>query len=188
MNIISTEIPSRWLEGATLNWVWNNADEKSDGGASVVVPRQTRPLQQWSFDVFQDDVVAVENLAILCNGSANGFFARPPIDRYYKVVGRALGVATGSLQTFQLTIIRGQTWNALYVDSTKTTVYGNGVALSGGAWSITDGVLSVTGTVGQTLTIDFQYKTPFKFVGDSLSIEASATFETPRNVTIEEIP
>lgn len=190
MNIIDTEIPTSWLQGATLSWVTSVSDEPSDGGRRSPVPRQTRPLQQWTFDVWQDDVVTVENLYIQCNGPANGFFARPPLARYYLATAQALGTATGSAQLVQLKILRGQSIDIVYPVSGSITVYANGVALTLGVdWTLGAlGVITVTAPAAQTLTWTGQYKTPFQFVDEELTIDAQATFEMPSSVSIREIP
>lgn len=191
MNIIDTEIPSDWLEGATLSWVTSVSDEPSDGGRHSPVPRMDRPLQQWTFDVYKDEVVDVENLYILCNGPANGFFARPPIARYYTATAESLGTATGGTQAVQLEISRGQSIDILYPVAGTITVYANGTPLTITTdWTLGAlGVITVTGaTIGQALTWTGQYKTPFQFVDESLQIDAQATFEMPTSVTIREIP
>lgn len=193
MNIIDTEIPDDWLEGATLAWVTSVSDEASDGGRYSPVPRMDRPLQEWTFDVWNEEVVTVENLYHLCNGPANGFFARPKTrdGRYYIATAQALGTATGGTQLVQLKITRGQSIDILYPVAGTITVYANGIALTPVThWTLgLLGVITVTGaTIGQALTWGGQYKTPFQFVGERLTIDAQATVEMPTSVTIREIP
>lgn len=192
MNILDIEIPNTWISGAELNWVASTANETSYGGVRAPVARQTRPLMEITFDVAFDDVVTIENLYILCNGPANGFFARPPIERYYKELAQSLGVFTGSPQAIQLTITRGQTWDARYIDGDTIVVYSNGVPITGSPlpYSIneTTGVLTITGTLGETGTIDFEYKTAFQFTEDTLQINLNANYEAPKSITILEIP
>ena len=191
MNIIDTEIPDDWLEGATLAWVTSVSDEPSDGGRYSPVPRMDRPLQEWTFDVWNEEVEAVENLYHLCNGPANGFFARPPVDRYYIATAQSLGTATGGTQVVQLKITRGQDVDILYPVAGTITVYANGSPLTITThWTLGSlGEITVTGaTLGQALTWTGQYKTPFQFVDLRLTIDAQATVEMPTSVTIREIP
>jgi len=183
-------MPAVWLTGAQRAWITSTSAEKSDGGIVSPVARLDRALLQFTFSVFLDDIDDVENLFVQVDGPANGFFCKPPLTRDHKVTGGALGTATGAAQNVQLTITRGKIWNALYPIEATIIIYANGVALSEAVWSLGAlGVVTVTATAGQTLTATFEYRTPFRFVEDSLETNIQAPdIETVQSVTIEEIP
>jgi hypothetical protein len=191
MNIIDIELPNTWLSGATLSWVNSTVDDPSESGFRQPIARQSRPLQQWTFSVWCDDAIAFENYYFQVNGPANGFFARPPLLRLYKVTDHTIGTATGSSQVIQLTLTRGgRTWDMLDPVESTMTVYSNGVALTPVTdWSLAPlGLLTVNSTAGHTLTITTEYKTRFKFLNDELTVDVqSPDIEMPQQAMIQEI-
>jgi hypothetical protein len=191
MNIIDVELPTTWLSGAQLSWVNSTADEVSDGGVRNPIARQSRPLQQWNFSIWNEDAITLEDIYFQVNGPANGFYARPPLLRLYKVINQTIGHATGSAQVIQLTLTRGgRTWNMLDPVESTMIVYSNGAALTPTSdWTLASlGLLTVTSTIGHTLSITTEYKTRFKFLNDELTVDVQApAIETPQSATIQEI-
>lgn len=191
MQLLSTEMPSDWLQGVRREWVTSVVREPSEGGVVEPVAQQIRPLLRFTVDVFQNNSEAMENLYIEANGPEMAFLCKCPLTRDHQMTAVPLGVnGTGAPgQTIQLKIKRGQTWDAYYPIAGTITIYANGVAVSGGDWTL--GLLgSITGTFpsGQALTATFQYKTKFGFLENSLvTVLQEETQQRPQQVAIEEI-
>ena len=109
------------------------------------------------------------------------------------VTGQNLGVSTGIATVYQLQITRGQSWNALYPIESTIIVYSNGIPLatSPATWTLgSDGEITITAPSSTVITVDFEYRTAFRFIEESLvtTLDANGFVQTVQQVTIEEIP
>ena len=190
MELLTTEMPTSWLRGARREWVTNVVREPSESGVIAPVAHQTRPFLRFTLDINADYVAAMEDLFVEANGPEKAFLCKAPLPRDHQATAVPLGVnGTGALQTIQLKIKRGQTWDAYYPIAGTITIYANAVAVSGGAWTL--GLLgSIAGTFpsGQALTATFQYKTIFGFLENALvTLLEYGRLQKPQQVRIEEI-
>lgn len=190
MQLLSTEMPTEWLEGARREWVTSVVREPSEGGVVEPVAQQIRPLLRFTVDILESNSEAMENLFVEANGPEMAFLCKCPLTRDFQATAVPLGVnGTGSPQTIQLKIKRGQTWDAYYPIAGTITIYANGVAVSGGSWTL--GLLgTITGTFpsGEALSATFEYKTKFGFTEQSMvTVLTLDHIQRPQQVAVEEI-
>jgi len=191
IEILDTELDVDWLQGAQITYVDSVVAEPSDGGVITPVGRQVRPLLQATFETW--DAAEVAAMFGTTRSGRKAFFIRPPVDRYKKVTGAALGTATGAEQTFQLQISLGElTWNALYPVESTIIIYGNGVAISDSAWTLgDDGEVTVDAaalTNGHSVTATFEYKTAVRFIEAQLEETIQTLYlQTIQTVTVREV-
>lgn len=191
MEILSTEMPGRWLDGARREWATSVVVEPSESGIVEPVAQQLRPFLRFTFNADPRDSAALENLFIEANGPEKGFLCKAPLVRDHRVTGVPIGTATGSAQALQLKIKRGQTWDMLYPIDGTITLYANATPLVQGTdWTLgLLGAVTVTATLGAALTIDADYKTAFRLLENSqVTLLEKGVIQTVQQVSIEEIP
>lgn len=191
MEIINAELTADWYTTASIGYVDSVVAEVSDSGVVQPINRQIRPLLQATFGTW--DVDLVEAMFGSTRSGRKAFFIRPPIERFRKVTGAVVGLATGASQTFQLYISRGDlAWNALYPVEATIVMAKNGVTISDANWSLgANGVVTLAAgaaSSGQTITATFEYLTAVRFVDPELlqGIE-TADLQIIQSVTIREV-
>lgn len=191
MQVLSTEMPTWWLDGARREWVTSVIRDPSEAGVVEPVAQQTRPLLRFTVDVDHENGEALENLFIEANGPEKAFLCQCPLERdHYQSAAVTIGTATGSLQSMQLLISRGQTWGMLYPIDGTIIVYSNGTPLVQGVnWTLGAlGLIAITSTSGHAITARAKYKTRFGFLENSLTtVLDQGLRQTPQQVSFEEI-
>lgn len=187
MQTLSTEMPTSWLRGSRREWVTSVVSEPSESGVREPVAQQVRPFLRFTIDLNPNNVADIENLFIEANGPEKAWLCKPPLMRDHQMTAVPIGTGTGSPQSLQLMILRGQSWAALDPIADTITIYGNGSPLVG--WTLgDDGIVSGTATLGHAVTATFQFKTRFAFLEQSLTTMLdAANWQGAQQVSFEEI-
>jgi len=163
--------------------MWSTRIQQSVSGAEVRIQDQTFPRYQWDlvYDLLRQGVIHVGDAAWtehqqlfgfynLMGGSAQSFLYES--DEDHQVTGQLLGTGDGSTKTFQLITSYGGFAQPCYAPHVVSHVYVNGV--DSGGWSVANWGSTTPGLVtlasapaaGQSVTADFTYYYPVRFVDD----------------------
>lgn len=187
IQVIATELPSNWLNGARREWVTSVISEPSESGVRTPVAQQVRPFLRFTFDVSENYMAAMEDHYIEANGPEMAFLCQPPLARDHQATAVPIGTGTGASQSLQLMIRKGQSWAALYPIPGTITIYGNGTPLVGWTLGLL-GVVTGTATLGHAVTATFKYKTLFAYLENSfVTMMEYGSRQRPQQVRIEEV-
>lgn len=171
--------------------MWNTGVQRSISGKRTAVAFQAYPLYQWelTYNYLMADSVNLDMQTLLAffnslQGQLDTFLYEAPDDN--SVTGQNLGTGDGVTTDFQLVramVGVGYSYvEPILAPKHVSTVYVNGVAVSGSAWTVsswgsaTPGVITFTPgnvpPVGQAVTADFTFYWPVALTDDSLELNA----------------
>jgi uncharacterized protein (TIGR02217 family) len=171
---------------ASLGWSVHRRPTNSTRVAAAVNGREVRSpyyaMPLYEFELTYDGLLsgasamgaipaqtlqALEGFFLQMQGQYGGFLFADPEN--CQVTGGALGTGDGVTTTFLMLRTVGNYSEAIQDANVVTAVYLNGVAQSGGSWSVINGnqiVFSTAPGAGVTVTADFSYYFVCRFLDD----------------------
>ncbi len=179
---------------AGLGWsmtrreMWKTRTQEAISGKETRIADWSYPRHQWSlgFDFLRQGALSGTSYAEFASlagffnlrqGSFDSFLYADADDN--TVSAQGLGTGDGTTTSFQLVRSFGGFVEPIFAPHTVSTVYLNGVAQSGGSYSVnawgsaTPGTIVFTGAPGNgvAVTADFSFYFPCRFAADQLDFE-----------------
>lgn len=165
--------------------MWSTLRQQSASGKRLALGLWSSPIYQWdlTFDVLRSDPVNAEWQQVVGffnarQGRLDTFLFTDPDDN--AVAAQLLGVGDGVTTVFQLIRTLGGFVEPVNAPNVVSAVYLNGVAQSGGSYSVdpATGLLTFTSAPGSgvTITADFTYYFRCEFCASSSGGGSSSNF------------
>lgn len=164
---------------------WGTRIAASVSGREVRAPQYVAPLYEFelTYEVLNSGVAALGGAFTasmqallgffqLCQGQYGSFLFTDP--DFNTIAGGLIGTGTGAVTGFTLQRVLGGYTEAVGWANAVTTVYVNGVALSGSAWTLTlpNTITLITAPAsGALVTADFSYYSVCRFIDDIQDFE-----------------